>query len=183
MCIFPIYPILPDLGTEQGVSFMGGTDRRGGRVERRSLRPALENLEAREMLATLIAAPAPQVTSVVRRGMGHQPTQIVLTFSQAMDRTSVQNTGDYLLAGRNRAGRFDPSTNSISVRSAVYDASAQTVTLTTRGRLNLHRDFLLVVNANFAGLASAQGIVLDGNSQGTAGGNFVTVLRGFGPKG
>jgi hypothetical protein len=151
-------------------------------MERRRsmLRPSLEALEAREVLSTV--APAPRITSVVRQGVLRQPTRIILTFSQPMDPSSVQTMGNYLVAGRNRVGRFDPSTASVAIRTAVYDPAAQAVTLFTRGRLNLHRDFLLVVNANFAGLSSAQGIVLDGNSQGTAGGNFVTILRGFGTK-
>jgi hypothetical protein len=162
---------------------MGG--RTGGGASRRKReqrrRPVLEPLEAREVLAPV--APAPQVTSVARQGSGHQPTRIILTFNQPMDRATVQTTGNYLIIGRNRQGHFDPSRENVRVRAAVYDAGAQSVTLFTRGRLNLHRQYLLVANGNFAGLASAQGIVLDGNGEGASGGNFVTVLKGFGTEG
>lgn len=149
-----------------------------GGQKRRTIRPGFEALESRELLA----AAAPQVTNVVRLGQGRQRTRIVLTFSQPMDRSSVQNPGSYLLAQRNRQGHFDFSTDPITVPIAAYDPATQSATIVPRGRLKLHRDYLLVVNASFAGLASEQGIVLDGNSEGVSGGNFVTILRGFGPK-
>jgi hypothetical protein len=153
----------------------------GRMKQRRGARPGVEGLERREAPAAI--APAPQVVAVQRLGIHQQRTRIVLTFNQPMAAASTQRAGNYLLQERDGGGRFDGNPKLIRIVAATYDPAAQTVTLSTRQRLNLHREYRLTVNGNFAGLASSQGIVLDGNGDGVTGGNFVVVLRGFGPRG
>lgn len=141
-------------------------------------RPGLENLERRETPATL--APAPHVVSVERLGLPAQRSRIVLGFDQPMGLTPTQNPGNYLLQRRDHQGSFDGNPpRTIRLIAAVYNATNQTVTLFPRGRLDPHRSYQLTVNGNLAGLASSQGIVLQGNT-GRAGGNYVTVVPSLG---
>ncbi|MDR3636667.1 MAG: Ig-like domain-containing protein [Isosphaeraceae bacterium] len=116
------------------------------------------------------AAPAPTVEQVERFGFHLQPTTVALTFSQPLDSTSAQNVANYTITG--------PGGRTIPIASAVYDASAQTVTLSPRSRLNLHRRYTLAVNGTPpAGVAGASGAPLNGN--GTPGTYYVTTLVGF----
>lgn len=146
---------------------------------RRAARPSLEGLERREAPATI--APAPHVISVQRLGPQARNPRIVLAFDQAMDRATTQNRYNYLLVRQSPTGIVDFS-RTIRIPAAVYNAQNRTVTLIVGRPLHPHRDYRLIVNGNFAGLPSTQGIVLDGNDDGAEGGNFVTVLRGVGPQ-
>lgn len=146
----------------------------------RGARPGLEGLERREAPATL--APAPQIVGVQRAGIHRQRSTIVLTFDQPMATGSTQARRNYILESRDEQGRFNANPpRIIRIAAAVYRANAQSVTLVTARRLDPHREYQLTVNGNFAGLASTQGIVLDGNGDGMTGGNAVILLGRLGP--
>jgi hypothetical protein len=152
-----------------------------GRLKRRrSARPGVEGLERREAPASI--APAPQIVGVQRFGIHRQRSSIVLTFDQPMATGTSLGRRNFILQSRDSAGRFDGNPpQMIRIAAAVYDPATQSVRLFSARRLDPHREYLLTVNGNFAGLSSSQGIVLDGNNDGVPGGNAVILLGRLGP--
>ena len=100
-----------------------------------------------------------------------QPTSLVLTFSSALDPTPAQNVNNYqILTSQGVA---------IPVSSAVYDASALTVTLSPSQLLSLHQSYqLTVIGMPPSGLTSATGVPIDGAGNGTSGTNYVETFSG-----
>jgi uncharacterized repeat protein (TIGR01451 family) len=81
------------------------------------------------------------VMSVHRTGFHGQPTTLVLRFGEPLDRAWAQNPHDYRLVG------LRGSHHTIRIKSALYDAATETVTLRPLHRLNLHNLFRLTVGA------------------------------------
>ncbi len=120
---------------------------------------------------TYTAAAAPTVVSLVRYGFHMQPTSLVLTFSTALDPASAQNVANYQI--------MSSEGTLIPVSSAVYNASAMTVTLSPSQLLNIHDVYQLTVNGMPPnGLTSSTGVALDGAGNGTSGTNYVTTISG-----
>jgi hypothetical protein len=88
-----------------------------------------------------------------------------------MNPTPAQDVNNYQIMA--------PDGSIIPVTSAVYDASALTVTLFPSQLLNVH-DFyqLTVIGTPPSGLTSAAGVALDGADNGTPGTNFVMTFSG-----
>lgn len=126
------------------------------------------------------AAAPPRVTSFQRTGIHDQTTALVLTFSQDMKPNLVGNGSNYVLGTQGRTGRFGIYNHFIPIKSAIYNPLTRTVTVTPLHRLSQRATYQLTVNGNFGGLASTAGIMLDGNGNGRAGGNFVVTFRGGG---
>src|SRR5207247_2109399 len=64
----------------------------------------------------------------------------------------------------------------------VYEAATQTLILTPRRRLDIHRRFRLTVNGSTpTGVVDLNGNLLDGDANGQPGGDYTAILRGFGP--
>ncbi len=124
----------------------------------------------------------PIVTDVQRLGFHRQPTQISVSFNEPLGPTFATSLASYHIIATGPDGRFGTHDDrSIAIKSAVYDATTNTVTLTPARRLNLHRRYELIVNGSTAtGVADVAGNLLDGNSDGRPGGNYVAILRGFG---
>ena len=100
-----------------------------------------------------------------------QPTSLVLTFSSVLNPTPAQNLNNYQLM--NSAGTLIP------ISSAVYDATAFTVTLFPTQLLSLDQFYQLTVNGMAPnGLTSASGVPIDGAGNGMAGTNFVETFSG-----
>ncbi len=117
------------------------------------------------------AVAAPTVVSLVRFGFHMQPTSLVLTFSSALDPTPAQNVNNYQIV--------DSQGVAIPVSSAVYDASALTVTLNPSQLLSLQQSYMLTVTGTPPnGLTSSTGVPIDGADNGTSGTNFVTTFSG-----
>jgi len=115
--------------------------------------------------------PAPQVLHVYRLGIHHQPTSFVIQFNGPLDAVSASNPANYHLMPISRAGKVFG--RPIPIVSAVYDATAHTVTLTPHpDHLNIHQHEQLTVT----GVKDPAGDLLDGNSDGKPGGAFVTVI-------
>ena len=109
------------------------------------------------------------VTSIERYGYHALPTTIVLQFSGALDPASAQNVANYTLVG--------PKKQSIAVATATYSATTDTVTLSPRHRLNVHRTYHLTVNGSSdGGVASVNGTLIDGADDGMAGSNHVASI-------
>jgi hypothetical protein len=111
----------------------------------------------------------PKVTLLQRYGIHMMPTTLALHFDQPLDPASAQDLKAYRLTG--------PQGQPVAILTAVYDATAETVTLYPSRRINFHRPFRLTVRGMGAdGLRNAQGQLLDGRASGHPGSNYVTTV-------
>jgi hypothetical protein len=102
----------------------------------------------------------PKVIDVKRYGYHMMPTTLVLTFDEALSAITADDAKDYWIIG--------PAGRRIAVKSAVYDATTDTVTLHPRERVNIHHRYELVINGTSAGaVANTQGQNLGSNSDGS----------------
>jgi hypothetical protein len=123
----------------------------------------------------------PTVVGLERVGIHHQPTRLVLSFSKPLDPVSATNLHNYTLIPVGPQGRATHHPRPILIKSAVYGATAQTVTLSPKHRLNFHLYYRLTVNGSTpTGVASADGALLDGAYTGNPGSNYVAVVHRFG---
>jgi hypothetical protein len=122
---------------------------------------------------TFLAAP-PTVVSLQRFGFHDQPTSLVLTFTTALDATSAQNVNNYQIVNMGGPGRGGNLVGQIiPVVTAIYDATALTVTLFPADRLDIHNDYQLTVNGTApGGLTGVTGVPLAGQG-GVTGSNYV----------
>src|SRR5687767_15615932 len=104
----------------------------------------IEHLEARQLLA------ATPVTVVGIAGTSGEITSVVLTFAVPLDAASAQNVEAYSISKKTKGkdssfGGIDTSTSGstrrVRFQSAVYDATAATVTLTPTEPFDLARRF------------------------------------------
>lgn len=114
----------------------------------------------------------PTLRSFVRQGVHYQPTRLVLTFDEALDPSRATNLANYRLFVRGPWGLR----REIAVRSAEYDETRHTVTLSPTRRLRYYEYHELVLSAAAGtGLADRAGNPLDGDRNGRPGDDF----RGF----
>lgn len=83
--------------------------------------------------------PPPVFTHLVRFGVHHQPTHIVLTFNSPLNPTEAQNVNNYIITPPHQPNFHIP------IQSAVYNPGNNTVTLTPVHQLNAHLKFLLTI--------------------------------------
>ncbi len=115
-----------------------------------------------------VSVNGPQVTGVERFGYHMMPTTLVLTFDEALDATTADNSRNYQIIG--------PGGRTIRVKSAVYDQTTQTVTLRPSQRINIHDKYTLVVDGkSVGGISNTEGQLLDSNAGGP-GSDFRTSL-------
>jgi uncharacterized repeat protein (TIGR01451 family) len=111
----------------------------------------------------------------------HRRTRLVLTFNEPLDSTEAQNPANYLLFPlRRHRGVLIRKRHGIVIGSSLYDAGGPSVTLSpAKRRLNRHAFYELVVSGTDpGGLTDLQGQFLDGDGDGQAGTNYVTVFKG-----
>lgn len=122
---------------------------------------------------------APFVASVRRFGFHHQPTRLVLTFSEDLVPTEVVRLGNYRLIAPGKDGMFGTADDRvIRLRRATYDPAERTVTLHPTHRLPLWKRFLLAVpNGKTTRLVDHAGNALDGDRDGRSGGTFKTFIN------
>jgi type VI secretion system secreted protein VgrG len=119
--------------------------------------------------APLPSDPAPMVLGVQRFGIHMQLTRLVLHFSAPLDPARARDPHSYRIVG--------PGGRTIAVDSAVYDATAQTVTLHPHVRLDVHRRYILTAyGTGERALAGVSGARLDGTRAGRPGSDFATVV-------
>jgi hypothetical protein len=125
---------------------------------------------------------APMIQGVQRFGFHSQPTQFTVAFSEGLEASTVQRPANYRIIAPGPDGRFGTRDDRpIPIKSAIYDATTNTVTLTPARRLDLHRRYELIVNGSTpSGVADVAGNLLDGAGNGKPGSDYVVVLRGFG---
>ncbi|MFO0953617.1 MAG: choice-of-anchor E domain-containing protein [Isosphaeraceae bacterium] len=91
-------------------------------------------------------APCPTITKVVRFGIHNQPTQLAVTFSQAVNPADATNVNNYKVLTQAPNGTFGPPGGQvITVKSAVYNTATRTVLLTMTQPFNYHKPAKLVV--------------------------------------
>ncbi len=111
----------------------------------------------------------PTIDLVQRFGIHMQPTVLVLSFNEALDLTSAVNPNNYRIT--------DPAGRSVGIRSAVFNAETNTVTLRPVDRINLHHTYhLTVIGTGPDGVRSTTGLLLDGTHKGTADSNYKGTL-------
>jgi virginiamycin B lyase len=123
----------------------------------------------------LVVVPAPGdgpvVTNLVRLGYHSRATTLVLSFDQALDPASAEGIGNYRIVG--------PGNRRVGIASVLYNPATLTVTVSPRGRLNLHRTYrLTVVGTSPNGVSNTGGLLLDGALNGYPGSNYTAKITG-----
>jgi plastocyanin len=134
---------------------------------------------------TVTAAQAPLVTVTnvqFVRNKRHLVTQITVDFSGAVNVSEADSVTTYRLATAGKKGSFDAKNARLfKLKSAVYDAALHEVTLNPKKPFGLSKPVQLRVNGlPPAGLLDSLGRLIDGDHNGTPGGNAVAVLRASG---
>ena len=108
----------------------------------------------------------------------HQVTQVIVTFSGAVNMTEAQSANTYELVMANTSGLFTgKGTKVIKIKSAAYNATAHSVTLTPAAFTLSKSVELVVYGSGTNGLKDSQSRYIDGNHDGVAGGNAVAILK------
>jgi hypothetical protein len=101
-------------------------------------------------------------------------TGIVLQFSDALNITQAQGLAAFhLLSGKVKKSQTTYG-KPVPLSSAIYNASAHTVTLIPKSKLNLAQPMQLRITASL--LADSLGRPIDGNHDGQPGGDYVANL-------
>ena len=121
---------------------------------------------------------APFVKNIAGTGLLSQPTQYLVTFSESLSPTAAMNRSGYRLITPGRDGRFGTRDDqSISIKSAVYDATSLTVTLTPSRRIRPNERARLIIDGTTnTAVTDLAGNLLDGDGDGTAGGDYQSLL-------
>jgi hypothetical protein len=108
----------------------------------------------------------------------HQVTKVLITFSGAVSSTGADNLGTYRLATPGKGGSFTgKGAGTVSLKSASYSAVKDTVTLVPTKPFTLAKPVQLTVfGTGPNGLHDSQGRLIDGDHNGTAGGNAIEIL-------
>ncbi len=109
----------------------------------------------------------------------HLVTQIVVTLSGPVNATEAQNVGTYRLATAGKKNSFDArNAKLIKLKSAVYNAASNTVTLIPKKPFALTKPVQIRINGQPpAGLQDSLGRLIDGDHNGQPGGNAAALLR------
>lgn len=145
----------------------------------------LDNNNALASVAVVVApvtpVNAPPLLLVDARRTGQRRRfQFALAFNRALNPASAQNPSNYTLTAAGRDRRFGTRDDvRVRIGSASYNAATNSVTLTPRGRFQANLAYQLRVVGS--GLTDAAGRPLDGNRDGTPGGDALANLRGATP--
>ena len=139
-----------------------------------SLSTAVNDIVADPGAPTILG---PAVTSVQWVGNRNSSTTIVLQFNQALASGPAQTTTNYTILTTGMYGRFGRGSTRVMVRSAVYNASSDTVTLHTSRPLSVRQRYQLTVNGSSArGVSNIAGIMLDVATNSQLGRNQTVIL-------
>jgi uncharacterized repeat protein (TIGR01451 family) len=101
----------------------------------------------------------PRVIDVERFGYHMMPTTLLLTFDEALEAATADDPRNYEI--------FGPRGQRIRIKSAVYDAANDTVTLRPSQRISIHHRYTLIVKGDSAGgITNARGQSLDSKAGG-----------------
>jgi len=133
--------------------------------------------QSAQIAITQTVTPAPvtvqQLRTVTSRG---DVSSIILVFSAALEPGPAQNIKNYTLVTAGRDGKLGTRDDvTVTIKKAVYNPATHTVTLTPSGKLASNVDCQLIVQATSqaTGVTDTRGRLIDGNADGTPGGNYV----------
>ncbi len=130
-----------------------------------SLAPLTETVDSTAPVAPV----APKITRVERYGFHKHATFLVLLFNEQLDPAHAQDPANYWIIG--------PSGQHIGIKTAFYNPTTQTVTLSPDQLINIHHNARLIVNGKGSGgVADRHETLLDGAGDGDPGSNYVTTL-------
>ena len=109
----------------------------------------------------------------------HMVTQVLIVFSGSVNVADAQTVGMYRLATAGKKNSFNAkNAQIIKIKSAVYSAATNTVTLTPKKQFATTKPVQLRVNGQSpSGLHDSAGALIDGDHDGQPGGNAVALLR------
>ena len=111
----------------------------------------------------------PTIESVKRFGVHMHPTVLVISFNDPLDPVSAVNLTNYRVT--NPAGQL------VRIKSAVFDAQSNTVTLHPAYRINLHHTYRFeIIGTGASGVRNTEGLLLDGAGNGTPSSNYSGTL-------
>jgi hypothetical protein len=116
----------------------------------------------------------PRVIGLERVGVHVQPTSLVLRFDEALAAVGATTAAHYRVAIVGPHGRR----RLVPIRWVSLDAATNTVTIRMAQRLAFHAYHQIVVSAS--GLTDLAGNALDGDGDGTPGGDYTAIFRGYG---
>lgn len=122
----------------------------------------------------------PTVLVIQRHGVHLQPTKLVITFSQPMDAARAEALTNYSLVSAGPDHRFGTrNDHAIRLRSVVYAAASNTVTIQPIHRLPLQSVYQLTIRGTpTAGLTDNSGLFLDGVGTGQPGSDYIARITG-----
>ena len=134
-------------------------------------RPAVETLEGRQLMAV-------NVTGVQTAGAGNGITNVIVSFNAPMNPVSAQLSSNYAVVGLGHDGLYQTRDDHVvPIQSAIYDATTQSVSvMPTEGLSRTEAYYFFARGTPPTGLSGATGEFLDGNSDGVAGDDYVTIL-------
>ncbi len=120
----------------------------------------------------------PTITNFERKGVFFDPTNLVLSFDEALDAVTASDLANYSLSAPGFDGFLGTADDfEVPIASVNYDEATQTVTLTPSVPLPWLQYFRLEVNGSEAsGLQDTSGNLLDGDRDGVAGGSFGAIF-------
>ena len=125
--------------------------------------------------------PAPLVTVIKvidKLNKKHQVTEVDVIFSGAVNSTEANNIATYRLATPGKKNSFTPkNAGTIKLKTASYSPSTNTVALTPKKPFALTRPVqVLIYGTGPTALQDAEGRDVDGDHNGTAGGNAIAII-------
>jgi hypothetical protein len=130
-------------------------------------------------ISNVVSAPLVTMTGVQpEKNKKGKVTGIVIDFSGAVNMTEAQNTNTYELIVAGKGGSFTgKGAKVITIKSAAYNSTNDSVTLTPAAAFGLSKRVELVVDGVPPnGLQDAGGRYIDGADNGKAGSNAVAIL-------
>ena len=127
-------------------------------------------------ITAIVSVDGPRIVSVQvhakRHGARGEPPTLALLFNEALNPGLASDRADYHLVVLRR--KHSPS---LAIKSAIYNSTTQTVTLTPAGRLNRRQKYQLTVKGAGPGaIADTRGNLLDGQGNGRPGSDSVTTV-------
>jgi hypothetical protein len=122
----------------------------------------------------------PTVVAFQRLGSYHQPTRLLLTFSEPINTAGALQALNYIVITSGPDGRLGTSDDAlVPLKALSYDAGTRTLQLTTARPLSRHRPSQLTVQP--LAITDKAGNVLDGAHNGRPGSLFRVVFGGSTP--
>ena len=109
----------------------------------------------------------------------HQVTELVVNFSGQLSAAQADNVANFRLAAANGKGIFTARNSPVMMlRSAAFNPANDTVTLIPKKAFTVAKPLQLTINGTApSGLQDTSGQLIDGDNNGTAGGNAVAMIR------